>query len=83
MSNRLSQQQHSVLCAVEDWKAPYEVSAALYPSGHTAKQAQAVRQALNIMLGRGLVERNRAQMTYRITDAGRAAIDAFLKREAA
>jgi hypothetical protein len=70
----LSQQQHSALCAIKDWKAPFEVAAILYPSGSTIPQRKKVAQALRELHAEGLIELNAPQNTYRRTDKGSSAL---------
>jgi hypothetical protein len=70
----LSQQQHSVLCAVKDWKAPYEIAAILFPRGASIPQRKKVAQALRELHDGGLVEYGRPNNTYRRTDKGSSAL---------
>ena len=67
----LTQQEHSALCAIADWKSAPEVAAALYPSGPNFQKRLKVRQALDRLLRRKLAEHHRGNDTYRATDAGR------------
>ena len=69
---RLTQNEHSVLCAITDWKAPYEVVAALYPSGATKRQHRTVRDTLTTLRDKYLASYSAMQGTYKITAAGRA-----------
>lgn len=70
----LTQQEHSALCAVTDWKAPYEIVGALYPNGSRSPDRLRVKQALEALRDRGLVKYGEANGTYKITDAGREAL---------
>ena len=70
----LTQQEHSALCAVADWKAVYEVAAALYPSGSNFDTRRKIRQTLDRLLRQKLVEHHDGNDTYRVTNAGHNAL---------
>lgn len=67
-----TQREHSVLSAITDWKAPYEVVALLYPGGTTKREARKVRDTLTTLRDRCLASYSWMQGTYKITDKGRA-----------
>ena len=73
---RLKQQDHSVLCAIDDWKAPFEVVKILYPTRKRVFQRErvAIERSLNSLHRRGLADYGKPNNTYKITDAGRAAL---------
>lgn len=73
---RLSQQDHSVLCAIADWKAPFEVVATLYPTRKRVLQRErvSIERSLNSLHRRGLADYGRPNNTYKVTDAGREAL---------
>lgn len=73
-NERLTQQEHSCLCAVPDWKAPFEVIAALYPTGTTLRQRNHIEKTLKKLRDKYLVRYSAANNTYRITDKGRVAL---------
>lgn len=70
----LTQKQHSVLCAVKDWTAPFEVAKALYPRGPSITCRKSVATALREVHAAGLADLHAGNNTYRINDAGRAAL---------
>lgn len=69
----LTQREHSVLSAISDWKAPYEVVVALYPKP-TKRQARAVRDTLTTLREKYLASYSAMQGTYKITDRGKTAL---------
>jgi RIO-like serine/threonine protein kinase len=77
---RISQQDHSVLCAISDWKAPFEVVAALYPGRKKVlvRERVAIERSLNSLHRRGLAKYSKPNNTYAITDAGRAMLAAAI-----
>lgn len=66
----LTQQEHSCLMVADDWKAPYEVAAILYPRGATIPQRKRVAVALRSLHSKGLLDFGASQNTYRRSDAG-------------
>jgi hypothetical protein len=66
----ISQQEHSCLRVVADWKSPLEVAVALYPKGPTIPQRKKVAQALRRLHEIGLLKYGPSQNTYRQTDTG-------------
>lgn len=72
---RLTQNEHSVLCAIKDWKTPYEVGALLYPSGATKRQNRTVRDTLTALRDKYLASYAAMQGTYKITASGLAALN--------
>jgi hypothetical protein len=67
---KLTKREREYLEAVMDWSAPYEVAERLfgYPNGNL------VKSKLGTMIGKGFIKWSSANNTYRITDAGRAAL---------
>jgi hypothetical protein len=62
------------LRCVDDWKAAFEVAKLL---GDTpVKSANVIRKQLFVMVASGLVEHHEGNDTFRITEAGRAALRA-------
>lgn len=74
MADRITQQEHSCLAVLEDWKAPFEVAAMLYPKGATVPQRKKVAEAMRTLHGHGLLQYGAPNNTYRRTEAGTAAI---------
>lgn len=73
MREKLTDRAKLYLRAVDDWSADYEVAARL---GDTpAPNRLVVRSMLGRLIGRRLVTWNGTQNTYRITEAGRAALN--------
>ena len=67
---RMNQRGLSYLRAIDDWKAGFEVAAIL--GGHPP--ANIVRSTLFALVGSGYAEHHYGNDTFRITDAGRAAL---------
>jgi hypothetical protein len=82
MADRITQQEHSVLAATLDWKAPYEVANALYPPTASITQRKKVAEALRTLHSDGLLEYGRQNNTYRRTDRGTAALGASIQKRA-
>jgi cystathionine beta-lyase/cystathionine gamma-synthase len=74
MADRITQQEHSCLAVLEDWKAPFEVAAALYPKGASIPQRKKVAEALRNLHRDGLLQFGAPNNTYRRTEAGSAAL---------
>jgi DNA-binding PadR family transcriptional regulator len=68
---KLTKREREYLNAVMDWSAPYEIAERLF--GYS--NGNLVTPKLGVMIGKGVVTWSRANNTYRITDAGRAALD--------
>ena len=60
------------LRAIDDWKAPFEVAAIL---GWPESAGEKTKPYLGRLIGQGLVTWSRANNTYRITEAGKAALE--------
>lgn len=72
MADKLSPRARLYLEAVNDWKADYEVAAAL--GDDPAPAPRTVRSVLGRLIGRGLVTWSKQQNTYQISPAGRSAL---------
>lgn len=60
------------LSVIDDWKAPYEIAVLL---GDTPPPStNVVKSVLGRLISRGLVNYGRPNGTYRISEAGRAAL---------
>ncbi|MGV1787318.1 MULTISPECIES: hypothetical protein [Agrobacterium] len=62
------------LRACDDWKATFEVIA-IRQLRNSAASYRAVQQRIDKLLRNGLLEFGKPNTTYRITDAGRAALE--------
>lgn len=60
------------LIAIDDWKAAFEVAKLL--GDKPVRSANVIRKQLLVLVGRGLAEHGACNDTFRITDAGRAAL---------
>lgn len=62
------------LRACDDWKATFEVLA-IRQLKNSAANYRAVQQRIDRLLSNGLLNFGKPNTTYRITDAGRAALE--------
>lgn len=76
MADRITQQEHSCLAVLEDWKAPFEVANALYPKGPSIPQRKKVAEALRDLHRDGLLLYGAPNNTYRRSDRGTDALAA-------
>lgn len=74
MTDRITQQEHSCLAALEDWKAPFEVADILFPNGASIPQRKKIAVTMRILHSHGLLQFGAPNNTYRRTEAGTAAI---------
>jgi Mn-dependent DtxR family transcriptional regulator len=70
---KLSEVQRELLECCPDWSAPYEVAERRRELGRVVF-ARSTAMFLRRMMKLGLVEYGKANDTYRITEAGRAAL---------
>lgn len=82
MADRITQQEHSILAATLDWKAPFEVAQSLYPPSPSIKRRKEVAAILRTLHADGLLEYGPQQNTYRRTDRGTAALGASIQKRA-
>lgn len=80
MADRITQQEHSILAVVLDWKAPFEIATALYPPNPSIAQRKKVAEALRTLHADGLINYGRQQNTYKRNDRGTAALGARLQK---
>lgn len=72
---KLTKAERHYLRVIPDWSAPYEVRNRLgHKMTESGRCTDVVERMLSRLVGKGLAEYGRPNHTYRITDAGRAAI---------
>jgi len=74
MADRITQQEHSCLAVLEDWKAPFEVASMLYPKGANIPQRKKIAETMRNLHSHGLLQYGAPNNTYRRTETGTAAI---------
>lgn len=71
---KLTKADVETLRACDDWKATFEVIA-IRKLRNSATTYRAVQQRIDRLLRNGLLKFGKPNTTYRITDAGRAALE--------
>lgn len=71
---KLTKADFETLRACDDWKATFEVLA-IRQLRNSAANYRAVQQRIDRLLRSGLLQFGKPNTTYRITDAGRAALE--------
>lgn len=73
-SERLTKAQRETLAACADWLAPFEIMQRRHQTTGEIVCPRGLRNALGFLRNRGLVEYGRCNDTFRLTQAGRAAL---------
>lgn len=71
---KLTKADIETLRACDDWKATFEVMA-IRRLRNTAATYRSVQKRVDMLLRRGLLKFGKPNTTYRITEAGRAALE--------
>lgn len=71
---KLTKADIETLRACDDWKATFEVMA-IRRLRNTAATYRSVQKRVDMLLRRGLLKFGKPNTTYRITDAGRKALE--------